>query len=124
MKIIKEGKKTFRLTCSKCGCEFEYELDEIGTTIPGKVECPCCGEYLYHPNQDAKIENIIYHPGTIINNPVLDNTVTTPYIDPNIKYELKDALTGKPTWCDCAYPCSECGKANYCAYRYLAKEEK
>lgn len=60
IRIIKEGKKTkFTKTCSECGCEFEYELEDIKTdynvcltSYPAKyntyVVCPCCGKHIHH----------------------------------------------------------------------------
>ena len=60
IKIIKRGKMTkFTKTCHDCGCEFEYEQDDIKvdyscclTTYPCKywtyVICPCCGKHLHH----------------------------------------------------------------------------
>lgn len=60
IKIIKQGKMTkFTKACPDCGCEFEYEQDDIKvdyscclTTYPCKygtyVICPCCGKHLHH----------------------------------------------------------------------------
>ena len=48
IKVIKHGEKTFRVICPKCGCEFEYQLEDIGTTIPAHIACPDCGEYVEH----------------------------------------------------------------------------
>ena len=60
IKIIKEGKTTkFTKTCPRCGCEFEYEEEDVKvdssvclTSYPAKyatyVICPCCGKYLDH----------------------------------------------------------------------------
>ena len=53
IKILKEGKmpkptkKIYKATCSKCGCEFEFETEDIkrqerrpdGNMTVG---CPCC----------------------------------------------------------------------------------
>ena len=46
IKIIKEGKKEYYITCFQCGCEFSYELEDINYN--SYVECPCCGKSLYH----------------------------------------------------------------------------
>ena len=51
IKIIQKGKDSFTLTCYKCACVFSYELEDIGCVVPGKIKCPCCGEYLSHPVQ-------------------------------------------------------------------------
>ena len=60
IKIIKQGKMTkFTKACPDCGCEFEYEQDDIKvdyscclTTYPCQygtyVICPCCGKHLHH----------------------------------------------------------------------------
>ena len=45
MKIIKEGQKEFIAKCSTCGCEFSYQLVDIGL---GSIVCPCCGHYVAH----------------------------------------------------------------------------
>ena len=68
IKIIKEGKienYKFKKTCSVCGCEFEYELKDLQkdydysmclATYPPQysysryVNCPCCGERVFHDN--------------------------------------------------------------------------
>ena len=62
IKIIKQGKQTkFTKICPDCGCEFEYEQEDVKvdynscsclTTYPCKHEtyvvCPCCGKHLHH----------------------------------------------------------------------------
>ena len=45
IKIIKDGQKDFIARCSTCGCEFSYQLGDIGM---GSVVCPCCGGYVAH----------------------------------------------------------------------------
>ena len=45
IKIIKDGQKEFTTKCGTCGCEFSYQLVEIGL---GSVLCPCCGGYVAH----------------------------------------------------------------------------
>ena len=49
IKIIKEGKKQFQGNCEKCGCVFLYEIADMSGA--DYVECPCCGQWLYHPEQ-------------------------------------------------------------------------
>lgn len=44
-KIIKQGNLKFYKTCSICGCEFEYETEDIANNV---VECPCCKTQLVH----------------------------------------------------------------------------
>ena len=75
IKIIKEGKVTkFTKTCPDCGCEFEYETEDLHTdysicltTYPCQyntyVICPCCGRHIHHGTTQAKdftYPNIIY----------------------------------------------------------------
>lgn len=45
IKIIKDGQKEFTTKCDTCGCEFSYQLVDIGL---GSVVCPCCGHYVIH----------------------------------------------------------------------------
>ena len=45
IKIIKDGQKDFIAKCDTCGCEFSYQLVDIGL---GSVVCPCCGGYVAH----------------------------------------------------------------------------
>ena len=45
IKIIKDGQKEFTTKCDTCGCEFSYQLIDIGL---GSVTCPCCGGYVAH----------------------------------------------------------------------------
>ena len=45
IKIIKDGQKDFIAKCETCGCEFSYQLVDIGL---GSVTCPCCGGYVAH----------------------------------------------------------------------------
>ena len=55
IKIIKEGKKEYYMTCFQCGCEFTYELEDINYN--SYVECPCCGKSLYHNAYSITISN-------------------------------------------------------------------
>lgn len=45
IKIIKDGQKDFIAKCPACGCEFSYQLIDIGL---GSVTCPCCGDHVAH----------------------------------------------------------------------------
>ena len=45
IKIIKDGQRDFIAKCATCGCEFSYQLVDIGL---GSVTCPCCGNYVAH----------------------------------------------------------------------------
>lgn len=58
IKVIKHGQKVFRVICENCGCEFEYELDDLteefdkeSLTYGAKVrviKCPDCGHKIRH----------------------------------------------------------------------------
>ena len=45
IKIIKDGQKDFVAKCPTCGCEFSYQLRDIGLN---SVVCPCCEHYVAH----------------------------------------------------------------------------
>ena len=45
IKIIKDGQRDFIANCPTCGCEFSYQLGDIGLN---SVMCPCCGRYVAH----------------------------------------------------------------------------
>lgn len=49
IKVIKHGPKKFRIICPNCGCEFEYEIEDVEY---GHVECPDCKKSVQHPNQN------------------------------------------------------------------------
>ena len=69
IKVIKEGKPVkFTKTCPDCGCEFEYEQEDVNvdysvflTSYPGKyntyVICPCCKKHLHHGYVTATTPN-------------------------------------------------------------------
>ena len=44
IKIIKEGKTDFRMTCDKCGCIFEYNVEDITDSY---IKCPTCHKQHY-----------------------------------------------------------------------------
>ena len=83
IRILKEGKpQKYITTCSECGCEFEYELEDVKieysiclTSYPGKyntyVICPCCGTPIHHDIVQEKVEvpKIDYPSKEIENNP-------------------------------------------------------
>lgn len=53
IKIIKEGKTDFRLTCDKCGCIFEYNVADIDDCY---IKCPTCGKQHYAFEADYELE--------------------------------------------------------------------
>ncbi len=56
IKIIKDGQKDFIAKCQTCGCEFSYQLGDIGL---GSVVCPCCGHYVAHKEFEEPSINAI-----------------------------------------------------------------
>ena len=95
-KILKEGQKKFTATCSKCGCEFEYELEDIDC---GSVVCPCCGERVSHPSQ-VGYRSISPYPFPTI--PVTNNLTSWPDCEtcPNKPDPAHPVVGDSPcTWC-------------------------
>lgn len=45
IKIIKSGKKEFIATCSNCGCQFSYEVEDV---IANHICCPECDSLITH----------------------------------------------------------------------------
>jgi len=55
MKIIKPGRKSFIATCPRCGCQFEYTIEELRSRWPlNYMPCPECENEVYHKNQDEQ----------------------------------------------------------------------
>ncbi len=62
IKVIKHGQTEFTHTCSRCGCEFTYEFEDITTdslsltsTSTKCVKCPDCGNICYVGQGGLKI---------------------------------------------------------------------
>lgn len=68
-KIIKSGKKIYQKTCSRCGCEFTYENEDINYI--GNVTCPECGCVLAHI---TTLNSPGYYPITTPGNPWITTT--------------------------------------------------
>ena len=64
IKIIKDGQKDFIAKCPACGCEFSYQLGDIGA---GSVLCPCCGGYVAHKEfkESSFVTNLHEIPCTV-----------------------------------------------------------
>ena len=93
IRIIKEGKITkFTKTCPDCGCEFEYEAEDLQTdyslcltTYPCKfsqyVVCPCCGKHLFHgyiSEDPVRYPNIVYTTTGSYDMPDCDKCINKP----------------------------------------------
>ena len=83
VKIIKKGQNKFLATCEKCGCQFEYELEDVVEYLGDSVGCPYCGTKYYHRIKDNNVlkseakeydKNNYYGVETVLlNNEVTDN---------------------------------------------------
>ena len=52
IKVIKPGKKEFHGFCTRCGCEFTYEISDLKlSATSNKLNCPTCGNTYYHPSE-------------------------------------------------------------------------
>jgi hypothetical protein len=59
IEVIKHGKTKFTATCANCGCEFNYEVEDI---VDGKVACPDCHKKFPHIMTSGYISAPIYYP--------------------------------------------------------------
>ena len=99
MKIIKPGKKEFIGTCSRCGCEFSYTLEELKAQYPLKyVLCPECDKEYYHPDQNICEENL----SDYITRKSLEDSK-------NKNEELIDEIFHRLTFPKDSYTCPKCG---------------
>lgn len=59
IKIIKEGKTDFRKTCDKCGCIFEYNVEDINDSY---IKCPTCHKE-YYGFEPEHLEKTLFDKG-------------------------------------------------------------
>lgn len=59
IKIIKAGKTDFRMTCNKCGCVFEYNVEDIND---GYIKCPTCHKD-YYGFEPENLEKTLFDTG-------------------------------------------------------------
>jgi hypothetical protein len=71
IKIIKQGKVDFRKTCDKCGCIFEYNLEDIDDSY---IKCPTCYKKHYGFDDDYNINS---EPNLVPNLPKLNGSFQT-----------------------------------------------
>lgn len=50
--VIKHGEKNFITTCSRCGCQFSYELTDLFESSGEYINCPDCKNKCYHARQN------------------------------------------------------------------------
>ena len=77
IKIIKDGQKDFIAKCTTCGCEFSYQLVDIGL---GSVTCPCCGGYVAH----KEFKDLSFPAGTHSTSPTFTQQTTANWIAPDV----------------------------------------
>ena len=118
IKVIKHGETKFKITCPVCGCEFEYEFEDLVTQygIVKQIKCPDCGEWLTHkdtyptyptyPNWPKIGEPIPCSPSDPITKPYITWTTTTPNSWPDcetcpVKPDPNKTVVGDTpcTWC-------------------------
>lgn len=83
IKIIKDGQKDFIAKCPTCGCEFSYQLGDIGL---GSVVCPCCGGYVVHKG----FEELSLATGTQAIPCEFTKQTTVDWIAPNVTITSSD----------------------------------
>ena len=77
IKIIKDGQKDFIAKCPTCGCEFSYQLIDIGL---GSVTCPCCGGCVAH----KEFKDLSFPAGTHAIPRTVTQQTTANWIAPDI----------------------------------------
>lgn len=107
MKILKQGITTFRAKCPICGCEFEYEREDITTEFKTwrRVKCPCCGEMIDHKETPEKLTPDI----TYENMSIPDNTLEVPDVKQSEAVDVNPLSKGLHDDVRCPY----CGESDY-----------
>jgi hypothetical protein len=125
IKIIRPGKTDFRKTCDKCGCIFEYNVEDIDDNY---IKCPTCSKlhYGFEPDYEMEKDLAKCEPiGTELTDPKrfsedyttpITTTPDTPTYDlkmPSIS-DCKDCPTYKQMCSPTGYigdvPCQWCSK--------------
>lgn len=104
--IIKHGEKKFKTICPICGCEFEYEYEDIDKDYLSKdftIKCPDCGYYVKHEEFKKFPSNPIWEYHVIPTTEKLNfNTFNWPDCAtcPNKPDPTKTVVGDTPcTWC-------------------------
>lgn len=60
IKIIKPGINDFKMSCNKCEFFFAYSMEDLkkNPDDADTVNCPCCGESLYHTWRERPYEGL------------------------------------------------------------------
>lgn len=114
IKVIKHGQTEFTHTCSRCGCEFTYEHEDIQSEAVRSltnysstryVKCPDCGNICYvNPNSDW--------PWPTPGEPIPCTPAETNKIDPCKDCDWMKKLLGGITYVG-DIPCTWCNKGPY-----------
>jgi len=103
IKVIKHGETKFRLVCPVCGCEFEYEFEDLVNQydIIKQVKCPDCGEWLTHREGESvkKPEKDITWKFPKPGEPIPCDKSYRHYVDHNYPYAIW--TSNIPDWPDC-----------------------
>jgi hypothetical protein len=110
IKVIKHGQTEFTHTCSRCGCEFTYEFEDIqvdsfslNSTSAKVVKCPDCGNTCY-------VNNNIGWPWPN-NSPIPCNTPIDTSLNPCVTCDWWNKMTTDGTnWYVGDTPCTWCAK--------------
>ena len=123
IKVIKHGEKTFRVICPMCGCEFEYQLEDLRAGITSEseqIKCPDCGHWICHKkfNEEEKKQPGVFWSNPYGYVPCNGSTPVDPCKDCINKDGLKDAF-GNPIpgdspcdWCMHRMPRFTCSTAS------------
>lgn len=118
IKIIKHGQKEFTHTCSRCGCEFTYEFEDIvqdqlslTSTSAQFVACPDCGNRCYINNSITHVPKIGWPtPGE----PIPCNTPLSPAnIDPCAGCDWLEKMSKPGAVYVGDTPCTWCNKNKF-----------
>jgi len=115
IKVIKHGAKVFKAICPICGCEFEYEYEDILRDYFKQVKCPDCGEFIAH-NEYKEVKPVYpTYPDPQPINPLNPHVIWT---TPNTNSYDCDKCPNKPDWTKPVVgdtPCTWCKKnVPYC----------
>lgn len=99
IKIIKEGKTDFRLTCDKCGCIFEYNVEDIDDCY---IKCPTCHKqhYAFEPDYELEKNTSEHSPTELVKPKRQSDYYTTPIqTTPEMpNYQSLNECEGCPTY--------------------------
>lgn len=113
IKVIKHGKTEFTHTCSRCGCEFTYEYEDIvqdsfnlQSTSAKFVKCPDCGNTCYIGTNTS-------WPWPNIGEPIPCNTPSETALNPCSNCDWWKKMITKGAVYVGDTPCTWCPKSPY-----------